>query len=106
MLLLNPPLLADNRVGVEKDFDLRVWEDFRPDVAPFHYYPAVCSQFALAGHHPLAKQGMDRDARRGCRNIGLAHAQGDVAAIEQHAVSPERWLNLDPRFVGEVGERR
>ena len=104
MLLLDAAFLADDRIGVEEDLYVGVGENFGPDVAAFHDHSAGGAQFALARHHPLADFGMHRDPRRRLRYVGLADATGDVAAIEEYAVSAHGGFNLDARFFGELGE--
>src|SRR5260370_16411880 len=99
MLLLNATLLADDRIGVEKNLHLGVRENFCPDVPPLHNHSAIDPQFALPSYHPFADFGVDRDSRCRFRYVGLTHAPGDVSSIKQHVISTQPCLNLHPNFV-------
>ena len=59
MLLLNPALLTDHRIGIKKDLHVGIRENFCPNVTPFHHHSALDAQVALPRHHPLADFRMD-----------------------------------------------
>src|SRR5207253_452002 len=95
ILLPQAPLLSHDRVGVKKDFDIGIGKDFSPNIAAFHNDASADAKLLLPGNHPFAHFRMYRDSRGSVGHIGLTHALAYVATIQQHAISSERWLELD-----------
>src|SRR5437879_1203129 len=98
-LLIKPPLLPYDRIGVEENLEIGVRKNFGPNVTPFHHYTAAGSHFSLAGHHQRAHLGMYRNPRCRLRHVPLADAGRNIAPIEQHPIPSHARLELDARVL-------
>src|SRR5450755_4768530 len=47
LLLIQPALFADNRIGIKKNLQIGVRENFGPNVAALHHYTAPNTHLAL-----------------------------------------------------------
>ena len=105
ILLLQSPLFAHPRVGVEKDFYVSLGKDLGADVSALHDHAAAGAHFLLPGDHPLPHSGMDRHPRGGLGDVGFAHSLAHVAAVEEHPVAAHAGFKQNARVVRQLDQR-
>src|SRR5438552_17903089 len=93
--LSQAPQLSHHRVVVKKAFDICIMNDFSPNIAAFNNDASADAKLLLPGNHPFSHFRMYRDSRGSVGHIGFTDALAYVATVQQHAISSERWLELD-----------
>ena len=105
LLLLQAALLANHRISIEKNLQIRIRKNFCADVAALHDHATTYTHLALTGYHPLAHFGVNRHAGRRFRYVSLPHTRGDIALIQQHAIPAQARLQANGRLVSKIDER-